>query len=105
MVSTKKIGLISNWGGNIGHELITIGVEVASMEAFKDSKVEFVNIERHYRPFNIYPAYNPVRLMNLLPWGWGSFLKRVVNNPALSRFLSHFVSSRVPKLDIAIACG
>lgn len=105
MIRTRKIGLISNWGGNIGHEFITTGVEIVSTEAFKDSQIEFVHIERHYQPFKIYPVYSPIRLMNLLPWGWGAFLKRAVNYSRVSTFLTHFVSSWISELDLAIACG
>ena len=109
--SNKSINVIvlGHWGGNIGHEMMAFGVELAVREALHGRDFRIHRLEQH-QPFRIYPAGHPLRLLNVLgrhpfyrldPLFQG--IKRTVNRDDLSQWL--WKQTRARAYDLAITAG
>jgi hypothetical protein len=97
-----RIGILGHWGGNIGHDMMALGVERIVAQAFAQRRYELVRIEQH-RQFDIYPEGSVFRQLNRLgPWR-GKHLKQIINSPGVSRLL--WRASAVSTLDMGVACG
>jgi hypothetical protein len=100
-----RVGVLGHWGGNIGHEVMALGVERILKEAFGDN-FELLPIEQH-RPLDIYPKWHPLRYAVLLNHGRGGRamrpIKRLINRHNISTLL--WQHSWVGTLDLGIACG
>lgn len=99
-----NIALLSHRYGNIGHDFMAYGVEFLVRKIFKDRTSRLIHFEQH-RPFDIYPRWNPFRWFNSIPTGYGNFVKRFINRPAVSSLLWKMADSGLKKIDLAIACG
>ncbi len=100
-----RVGVLGHWGGNIGHEVMALGVERILKEAF-GGNAELLPIEQH-RPLDIYPKWHPLRYAFPLNHGRGGSamrpIKRLINRRDISTLLWQL--SWVGTLDLGIACG
>lgn len=100
-----KVGVLGHWGGNIGHEIMALGIEFVLKKVF-GFDLESVRIEQH-RPFDIYPYWHPLHYAIFLNHNKGGFiskpLKRFINKQEVSKYL--WPSSWVGILDLGVACG
>ncbi len=100
-----RVGVLGHWGKNIGHDIMTLGVECILKEAF-GGKYESERIEQH-QPFDIYPQWHPLRHIAPLRHGQGGRIaipiKRLLNRRDVSAWL--WRSSWIGNLDLGIVCG
>lgn len=105
MTRNIRVGVLGHWGGNIGHEIMGLGVETLLAHALNDGHV-CVRVEQH-RPFDIYSRWNPMRHLGPLRHGRnGPFVQSVkafLNRRDVSAWL--WRSSWVRELHLGIACG
>ncbi|MDR1185710.1 MAG: hypothetical protein LBK67_13090 [Coriobacteriales bacterium] len=74
-----RVALLFHRGGNIGHDFMAIGMEVALKNAFGPD-VQIDHFEQHNH-FEAYTEDHWLRLMHKLPHGRLSFLCRYLNTP------------------------
>lgn len=97
----KKIALLSHRGGNIGHDFMAVGMEVALTEAF-GSELSIDHFEQH-RHFDVYPQHHWLRLIDKLPHGRLRFIRRYLNSKSMR---NKFWPQTLPlDYDLAVACG
>ncbi len=100
-----RVGVLGHWGGNIGHEVMALGVQRIVKEAFSGD-AEWLPIEQH-RPLDIYPKWHPLRYAFPLNHGRGGSMmrpiKQLINRRDISTLLWRL--SRAGDLDIGISCG
>ena len=98
----KKIALLSHRGGNIGHDFMAIGMEIALREAF-GSSVCIDHFEQH-NPFEVYPEEHWLRWMHKLPHGrMSTLLRGYLNKP--SSLLKFWPQTSALDYDLAVASG
>lgn len=96
-----NVALLSHRGGNIGHDFMSLGIEVAVREAFgNDAHIDY--FEQH-NPFEVYPPGHWLRLMHRVRHGRLGFVRRVLNTTEMRRRL--WPTTAPLDYDIAIACG
>lgn len=96
-----KVALLVHRGGNIGHDLMAVGVETAVREAF-GGEVQIDFFEQHNH-FEIYPANHWLRFMHRVPQGRFGFIRRWLNSDSMRHRLWQQASAL--DYDVAIACG
>lgn len=96
-----KIALLSHRGGNIGHDLMAIGMEVALREAFGPD-VRIDHFEQH-NPFEVYPHGHWIRWMNHVRHGRLGFVRRYINKPHVWQKL--WPQTLPLDYELAVACG
>ncbi|MBI1208067.1 MAG: hypothetical protein GC191_12360 [Azospirillum sp.] len=94
-----SIALLSHRGGNIGHDLMACGIEEILSEAFGQNR-QITHFEQH-RPFEVYPPYHWLRLVNRLRHGRWSGLRWALYRATASLW----PQARRLDFDLAIACG
>ena len=97
----KKIAILSHKGGNIGHDFMSIGVEIILDSMFGD-KMQIEHFEQHH-PFDVYSNFHPLRLLHSLPYGRFNFLRNYIARSDVYKKL--WRTSRRLDFDLAIACG
>ena len=98
---TMKVALIGHRGGNIGHDLMTIGMSEALREAF-GSDVEIAFHEQHH-PFDVHAPGHWVRIANHLPHGQFGLIRRTLARDDVRERLWR----KLPRMPyaLAVACG
>jgi hypothetical protein len=97
-----EVGLLGHRSGNIGHDMMALGVEIILRDAFDGQSLNIHHIEEH-RQFDIYPKMHPFRLFNRIHYDRADDLKRWINREDISRFFWDF--SWVKSLDFGISSG
>lgn len=97
-----SIALISHRFGNIGHTFMSLGMEEIAREAF-GAEVHIEHFEQH-RVFDIYPAWHPLRALDLIPHGRAIWLRHPLSTPRACR-LFWPAARRLRKFDLAANCG
>ena len=96
-----KVGLLSHRGGNIGHDMMATGFEVIVRDAL-GPEVQIEHIEQHH-PLWYYPAWYPIRYLELIPHQRMRKLKEALMRENLHR--PAWKHMRRLSWSVAIACG
>ena len=104
MSAAIRAVILGHWGGNIGHEVMAIGVEELVNQAFPGCAVR--KIEQH-RPLDIYPQGHFLRGLGFLGHGrggaWAAPLKNLLNTDFAHR--KFWPQADISPDDVAVACG
>jgi hypothetical protein len=95
-----RIGLITTLNTNIGDDLIRQGIILIFREIFKNDKLEFVLINKHY-PMTVYPTWHPVHWTKIVP----HFGARRSVSKYLNKVLYNFGFSLFDDCDVIIQSG
>ncbi len=97
----SNIALLSHRLGNIGHNFMALGAEAVARDAFQTQlNVKF--IEQH-RPFSIYPALHPIRIIDFFPHSKFLSIRKLIGKTAVYEKL-WFNLSDFP-YNLAVSCG
>jgi hypothetical protein len=97
--SDLSVALVSHRGGNIGHDVMALGVETCVRAAFGVARAEITH------PFQLYARWHPVRLLDHRTHGKSLLPKRVAVSQRAQPLVRPFLDPRHRRYDAAIVCG
>ena len=97
----SKIALLSHRGGNIGHDFMALGIEVALKDAF-GSDLQIDHFEQHNH-FEVYPQSHWLRLLHKVPHGRLSLVRRFLNMPKFRE--RSWPQTSALEYNLAVSCG
>jgi hypothetical protein len=103
-VRTTRVGLITTINSNIGDDFIRDGIAQVLRHVYSDVDVRFLVINKH-RPFSVYPAWHPLRwlqLLDRLPRGKTAV---AALKASASQALHRFGGTQFDRVDAIVHCG
>lgn len=96
-----KVALLSHRGGNIGHEFMSLGMQVALQAAF-GSDLQIDHFEQH-KHFSVYPKHHWLNIIDTLPHGQFRTVRQLLSTPG---FMARSWPKTLPlEYNLALACG